>query len=117
MPRAKKNLKELRKAVENCEPARKELGLKLVEQLEFMESTLNEYQERIKKDGAIIEGVNGNGFTVKSEHPASKAYTALIGRFNQMAKTVEDIVIGDDKSTQNDELIDFITGGKAGGKK
>ena len=111
MGRPRKNLSELRKAVEICEPARRELGEKLLDQLEFMEKLLNDYQKKIKKEGAVIEATNGNGFTVKSEHPASKAYTALIGKFNAMSKSVEDLVLSGCKQ-ESDELIDFLNGDK-----
>ena len=111
MARVKKDLSELRKAVENCEPAKRELATKLLNQLEFMEDLLKELKDAIKRDGAVIEGKNGNGFIVKSEHPASKAYSTLIGKFNAMSKTVCDMVL-DDRKAESDELMDFLGGDK-----
>ncbi|MFR2194843.1 MAG: hypothetical protein ACLS5M_10080 [Ruminococcus sp.] len=46
MAKIKKNLSELRKAVDSCEPAKRELGIKLLDQLEYMENLLSEYQKR-----------------------------------------------------------------------
>ena len=48
MAKIKKNLSELRKAVDSCEPAKRELGIKLLDQLEYMENLLSEYQKKIK---------------------------------------------------------------------
>ena len=55
MAKIKKNLSELRKAVDSCEPAKRELGIKLLDQLEYMENLLSEYQKKIKAEGAIIK--------------------------------------------------------------
>lgn len=112
MAKIKKNLSELRKAVDNCEPAKRELGIKLLDQLEYMENLLSEYQKKTKAEGAIIEATNGNGFTVKTEHPASKAYATLIGKYNAMAKTVEDIILDSLQKSEGDELLEFLGGAK-----
>ena len=110
MAKIKKNLSELRKAVDSCEPAKRELGIKLLDQLEYMENLLSE--KKIKAEGAIIEATNGNGFTVKTEHPASKAYATLIGKYNAMAKTVEDIILDSLQKSEGDELLEFLGGAK-----
>ena len=91
---------------------KRELGIKLLDQLEYMEDLLSEYQKKIKAEGAIIEATNGNGFTVKTEHPASKAYAALIGKYNAMAKTVEDIILDSLQKSEGDELLEFLGGAK-----
>ena len=111
MTKKKPKISELKKVAKNCDPALKELSLKAIDELEFMENTLFEYRKKIQEDGAIIETMNGNGFVVKQEHPASKAYTALIGRYNQMIKTVSSILLDDNKSG-NDELMEFLGGKK-----
>ena len=108
MAKIKKNLSELRKAVDSCEPAKRELGIKL----EYMENLLSEYQKKTKAEGAIIEATNGNGFTVKTEHPASKAYATLIGKYNAMAKTVENIILDSLQKSEGDELLEFLGGAK-----
>lgn len=51
MAKIKKNLSELRKAVDSCEPAKRELGIKLLDQLEYMENLLSEYQKKNKSRG------------------------------------------------------------------
>ena len=50
MAKIKKNLSELRKAVDSCEPAKRELGIKLLDQLDYMENLLSEYQKKIKAE-------------------------------------------------------------------
>lgn len=80
MAKTKKNLSELRKAVDSCEPAKRELGIKLLDQLEYMEDLLSEYQKKIKAEGAIIEATNGNGFTVISTHTLTWSVTPCVAK-------------------------------------
>ena len=112
MAKTKKNLSELRKAVDSCEPAKRELGIKLLDQLEYMEDLLSEYQKKIKAEGAIINipsiivtgGVMDAGPDLLT--------LEQIGKYNAMAKTVEDIILDSLQKSEGDELLEFLGGAK-----
>lgn len=65
---------------------------KLYAEAAFMEVTLEELQARINEEGAIIETINGNGFTVLQENPAQKSYNTMIRNYNTIIKTLAEII-------------------------
>jgi len=98
-----KNLKEL---INLMGDNQKPIAKKLLEQISFMGKTLKQLQKQIASDGAIIEGKNGNGFTVKTEHPAQKSYNTMIGRYNAVVKTFIELVPS--SQPQDDEFMKFV---------
>ena len=88
-------------------------GTKAVEQVaKISKAEMKQAKDLRKAEGAIIEATNGNGFTVKTEHPASKAYATLVGKYNAMVKTVEDIILDSLQKSEGDELLEFLGGAK-----
>ena len=114
MPRQKQtkgNLETFEKLYESIEENKKPLAKKLYNQAVFMEKTLNELQELVNNEGAIVTATNGNGFDVMSEHPAQKSYNTMINRYTAlMAKLID--LLPEDANNKSDELLDFIGGGK-----
>lgn len=104
------NYEKLAQIFANLDEDKKIFADKLCRQLAFMDNTLDELQDKIKTEGAITEGINGNGFNVLSEHPAQKSYNAMIKNYNSTIKALTDLLPEDDKDS--DELLDFISGGK-----
>ena len=70
----------------NLSKDRKNIAVKLCQKAAFMEVTLEDLQDQINKEGAIVEAVNGNGFKVKSENPAQKTYNTMIKNYTAAIK-------------------------------
>lgn len=81
---------------------------RLYKQAAFMLATLQELQETVNEKGAVIEGVNGNGFKVVSENPAQKSYNIMIKNYNATVKVLIEMLPEGEKEA--DELMDFIGG-------
>lgn len=83
----------------------------LITNLIFMQETLSELQEAVKKDGAIVELQTGNGFKTRSEHPALRSYNTTIKNFNSTCKNLATFFDDADKTADDDELIGFLNKG------
>lgn len=84
----------------------------LIENLIFMQSTLNELQDAVKAEGAIIELTGGNGFTTRTEHPALKSYNNTMKTYNSTCKSLAAFFEDTDKSASDDELVSYLKGGQ-----
>lgn len=110
MSAEKQNIKDLKELLTLIDNNRKPIAKKLISRMKFMDGTLNKLQTQIKREGAVIEAVNGNGFKTKTEHPAQKSYIAMIGKYNALVKTFSELIpVG---NVDNDELLEFLNGGK-----
>ena len=94
----------------NLSKDRKNIAIKLCQKAAFMEVTLEDLQDQINKEGAIIEAVNGNGFEVRTENPAQKTYNTMIKNYNATIKSLVDLM--PEGASANDELIGFIRRGR-----
>lgn len=94
--------KEIKGYYKDLPEEKRTFAEKLVDKLMFMERTLKQLEKRIREDGAIIEGKNGNGFEVVQENPAQKTYNTMIKNYNATAKMLIDMlpesieVVGDE---------------------
>ena len=104
----KAGIKNAKKILKIIDENKRSVAEKLFEKAAFMERTLDELQEQIKADGAVIRTTNGNGFEVLSEHPAQKSYNAMIGRYNALMKAIVDMI--PDGKAEDDELMKFLGG-------
>lgn len=108
--RQKPKATELKKSIKSLPLAEKEIAEKLLYRMEFIEDTLDELEQRIQKDGAVITAVNGNGFETTTEHPAQKSYNIMIGKYNALVKTLMDMLPKED--SESDLLMEFLAGAK-----
>lgn len=102
----KEDLENLRTAIEGLDENKRTIAKKALSCLEFMEDTLKKLERKVKKEGAVVTTINGNGFEVTAENPAQKSYTALVGKYNAMLKTLIDLLPSE--GTENNTLIDFV---------
>lgn len=102
----KKDISKYKKIFKDLDGDKKIFAEKLYTQLAFMDATLKELKEQIETEGAVITGVNGNGFEVTSEHPAQKSYNAIIKNYNTVMKSLIDLL--PEKQREDDELMSFI---------
>ncbi len=104
----KKEISKFKKIFANIAEDKKPFAERLYKQAAFMSVTLQELQEKIKDEGSIIKGKNGNGFIVCSENPAQKSYNIMIKNYNATIKALVEMLPKDNK--ESDELMDFISG-------
>lgn len=106
----KKEMSKYKKIFKDIEEDKKPFAEKLYSRAAFMAVTLDELQEKVNREGAVIECKNGNGFVTKAEHPAQKSFNTMIKNYNATIKSLIDLVPNDTK--EGDELLDFIGGKK-----
>lgn len=110
MGKTKQDLRTLEELLEFIPENHKPIAKELLLRLKFMKTTLNKLQTQIRKEGAVIEAVNGNGFKTKTEHPAQKSYNTMIGRYNALVKTFTELV--PEGEGAEDPFLEFVSGGK-----
>lgn len=111
----KKELEKLREIFADIPPSKKALCEKLMQNAAFMAVTLEELQERINEEGAIIVARNGNGFDITQEHPAQRSYIAMIAKYssviNQLSGLLPDSKT-DGINKAGEALAAFVAKGK-----
>ena len=98
---------KVEKIVKGLSDERRQLAEDVLKRLVFTSNTLDELQKRIETEGAVIRTTNGNGFEVVSEHPAHKAYVALIGKYNPLCKTLAELIT-ETTAEKDDSLMNFL---------
>lgn len=104
----KQEINKYKKIFAKIDEEKQPFAERLYKQAAFMEVTLQELQDRVKENGAIVEGMNGNGFVVCSENPAQKSYNIMIKNYNATIKALVDMLPKEEK--ESDELLNFISG-------
>ena len=78
------------------------LGLQLVDELIFMQKTLNDLKKEIKKNGVVTDMCQG-AYSIKRCNPAIQSYNAMIKNYNSTIKQVQELL----KLTPNAESDNF----------
>lgn len=89
---------------------RLEFADKLCQKAAFMDVTLNELQEKVNKEGSVITAINGNGFEVKMDNPAIKAYNIMFKNYSTAMKQLIELL--PQGTEEADELLMFVKGKK-----
>lgn len=95
-----------KKIFKNIDEDKKPFAQKWYCEAAFMKITLQDLQEKINTDGAVIESFNGNGILIKTEHPAQKSYNTMIRNYNATVKHLIDLLPSE--TAKSDELTEFI---------
>lgn len=90
--RISSEIERLNNILVNIHESKRNIAKGLIENIAFMSVMLEDMQEEIKKKGATIEAVNGNGFTVISENPTMKSYNTTVNRFTTATKQLFDLL-------------------------
>ena len=109
-----KEIERLTKQFKEVEKDRRVLADKLIKEVAFMTVTIEDLHEIVNRDGTIITGRSGNGFTTTSEHPAQKSYNTMIKNYLAAMKQLSELT---DNKTEGVEkageaLKEFIRAGK-----
>lgn len=86
----------------------KKTAEKLAERAAFMAVTLNELEQDIAENGAVMIATNGNGFDVKQENPAQRSYNTMIKNYNSTIMSLDKLARECGMSAAADPLLDFI---------
>ena len=103
------NKKEIKEYYKDLPKEKRIYAEKLIDELIFMGQTLARLRTTIRKEGAVIKTINGNGFEVTQEHPAQKSYNTTVKNYNSTLKLLTDMLpegIGE----TGDEFTRFLSG-------
>lgn len=104
----KKEEKKLNTIFKDIPEDKKSLCEGLIKNAAFMYVTLEELQEEINENGAMIKYQSGNGFDTIRDNPAQKAYTTMISRYTGIIDQLNKMLPSDKIMQNNDELLDFL---------
>lgn len=111
----KKELAKLKKIFSHIPESKMALVEKLIQNAAYMSITLDELQATVNKEGATLTSKNGNGFDIIQEHPANKAYTALIAKYSSVISQLQSLLPDSKQDSVNkagEALAEFIAKGK-----
>lgn len=94
---------------------KKRLCAKLIENAAFMAVTLEDLQDIVNTEGAIMVAKNGNGFEITQEHPAQKSYVGMLAKYSSVINQLQNL-LPDQKSDSltkaGENLAKMVVGGK-----
>ena len=105
--RIKKELRKIKALYKRAPKNQQKLCEKLMENAAFMAVTLDDLQQKIKTEGAVVKATNGNGFQTTAEHPALKAYNVTVGRYAAAVDTLNKML---PEEVAEDKLGMFLNG-------
>lgn len=106
--KAKKIKRQLLARFKGADGNTKKTAEKLAERAAFMAVTLDELEQDIAENGAVITSTNGNGFEVKQENPAQKSYNAMIKNYNSTIMSLDKLAKDSGAGQAADPLMEFI---------
>lgn len=77
----------------------------LIEEAAFMQVTLSELKNKIKREGATYVMKNGSQ-SIKVEHPAQKSYNTMINRYTAACNQLISLLPKDEKVVADDDGFD-----------
>ena len=107
MSRRKNPLREL---LERVPEDKQTVGAKIVEELLFMEETLNRLKAQVRETGEIELFKQGKQEFYR-ESSALKAYNTTIQRYSTLYKQLTDLIGKSPEAEKSGEIYDFIKDG------
>jgi hypothetical protein len=101
------NMVELDKAISALPPAKREIAIKLLRELEFLRTTLMCLKVNVTEKGVIINGVRSG----KMENPALRSYNTTVQRYGVLYKQIVDLLPVIKEETPKDDLMEFVQAG------
>lgn len=98
---------EIKQYYKDLPEERRTFAEKLLTKMFFMEQTLRKLETDIRKNGAVIETTNGNGFQVVQENPAQKTYNTMVKNYNATVRLLLDMLPESIEKT-GDEFTEFL---------
>lgn len=98
----KTDFASLWKRIDALENTQKALATSLISKAEFMEETLIELQEKVKKDGAVTEMCQGS-YSIERESPALRSYNTTVKNYTAVVKQLLDVLPPEETKTDGFE--------------
>ncbi|MBR4178016.1 MAG: hypothetical protein IKR57_01550 [Bacilli bacterium] len=96
------DLKAVRDTLEKMDNDKTTLGLSLLEEAEFMKTTLNNLKVKIKEEGVVVSMCQGK-YDIDRANPALSQYNMMIKNYQTCVKNLLDIIPADN-SNDDDEF-------------
>lgn len=108
---ARKSIKaEYRALLEKIPEDKKTIGLKLIEELSFMERTLASLKREIEENGEIEHFQQGKQDFMR-ESPALKSYNTTVQRYSVMYRQLTDLIGKSAEAEKSNAVYDFLKEG------
>lgn len=86
------------------------IGKKLIEELSFMEATLQTLKKQIA-EGGVVEEFNQGKQNFIRESPALKAYNTTVQRYSVMYRQLTDLIGKSQEAEKSNAVYDFLKEG------
>lgn len=106
----KKKKTEIEKLVELVPEDKRMIAERLLEELSFMDETLEQLKGEVRKRGAVDEFKQGKQEFLR-ESPALKAYNTTIQRYSLLSKQLADLLPKQAQDNAETALLDFLKEG------
>lgn len=102
--------KEYKEILQKIPEDKQLIGRKLIEELTFIETTLQTLKERIAEDGVVEEFKQGKQNFIR-ESPALKAYNTTVQRYSVMYRQLTDLIGKSQEAEKSNAVYDFLKEG------
>ncbi len=102
--------KEYREILNKIPEDKQTIGRKLIEELVFMEATLQTLKERIGQDGVVEDFSQGKQNFLR-ESPALKAYNTTVQRYSVMYRQLTELIGKSQEAEKSNAVYDFLKEG------
>ena len=102
--------KEYKEILQKIPDDKQLIGRKLIEELSFIEDTLQTLKERIAADGVVEEFSQGKQNFLR-ESPALKAYNTTVQRYSVMYRQLTDLIGKSQEAEKSNAVYDFLKEG------
>jgi len=106
----RKKVAELDAILEKIPEDKKFIGVKLVDELIFMQTTLTNLKRQIKEGGEVEHFEQGKQNFLR-ESPALKSYNTTVQRYSQLYKQLTDLMPKTQEAEKSNAVYDFLKGG------
>lgn len=102
-----KRYQEFKAILEKIPQDKKQVGNRLVEELLFMQETLEDLKSQIREKGTVEKFEQGKQNFMR-ESPALKSYNTTVNRYSQIYKQLTDLLPKVPDTQQSNALYDFM---------
>lgn len=106
---ASKDIRKLRQLIKPVADDRRLIAEKLIDELAFMNETLETLKATVKDTGVVEQFIQGKQNFMR-ESPALKAYNTTIQRYSLLYKQLNDLLPEQKIEEPKNALADFIQG-------
>lgn len=106
----KKTAQELDAILERIPDDKKYIGQKLVDELVFMQDTLSQLKQKVKKNGTEEMFIQGKQCFMR-ESTALKSYNTMVQRYGTLYKQLTDLMPKSIEAEKSNAIYDFLKEG------